>query len=71
MLLPASFPAALVMPGWVAGAEPRTKAGAAPRRRISEEQKEKGAGQDDFLGSYLPAVPGAVRRLLRTVKSQA
>lgn len=61
------------MPGCVARADHRTKDGAAPRRRVSEEKKEKGAGQDDFLGSCLPAVPGtpAVRRLLSAVKSQA
>lgn len=47
------------MPGWVARADPRTKAGAAPRRQVSGEEKEKGAVQDDFLGScLLPAVPG-------------
>lgn len=39
---------------------------------MSEEEKEKGAGQDDFLGSCLPTVTGTppVRRLLSTVKSQ-
>lgn len=60
------------MPGWVARADSRTKARTAPRQRISEEEKEKGAGQDDFLGSCLPAVTDtpAVRRLLSTVKRQ-